>query len=120
MKVLGARIEKGKNLKCIVESTACFIEERGNGFCVRLTTAHPSISYFIIGADKVDDRHYRMLKIEEAERMIDSLVGDVVALEHFGDYQICLQETTQTVYIRNDINEYDDKEIPIYTKNIDD
>lgn len=43
MTVLGIRIENEKKLMCIIECTACFIEERGDGYCVRLTTAHPTL-----------------------------------------------------------------------------
>jgi len=120
MTVLGIRIENEKKLICIIECTACFIEERGDGYCVRLTTAHPSVSYFIIGAKKHRNGRYYMLKLKEAEEIVETLVEEFVSLKDLGDYQICKQESVQTVYVRNDISEFDDEEIPIYTKNIDD
>ena len=120
MKVLGKRIENEKNLMCIIDCTACFIEERNNGYCVRLNTAHPSISYFIIGAKKQKNGIYYMLKLSEAEKIIEGLLKGILLLDNYGDYQICEQKMIQTVYVRNDINDFDDEVIPIYTKNIDD
>lgn len=120
MTVLGIRIENEKNLMCIIECTACFIEERSNGYCVRLKTEHPSISYFIIGAKKQENGIYYMLKLSEAEKIIEGLLKGTLLLNDYGDYQICAQKMMQTVYVRNDICEFDDEEIPIYTKNIDD
>ena len=122
MKVLGKRLENGKKLKCIIECTACIVETRADGYCVRLTTAHPSVSYFIIRAEKDDIMGcYRMLTLEEAERIINDLfVSDSINIELYGNYKICLEEIMQTVYIRNDICEYDDEEIPIYTKSVKD
>lgn len=48
------------------------------------------------------------------------ILKGTLLLNDYGDYQICEQKMMQTVYVRNDICEFDDEEIPIYTKNIDD
>ena len=120
MRVLGKSIENDNKLKCIIDCTACFVEKRGSGYCVRLNTAHPSVSYFIIGAKKHRNGIYYMLKLNEAEEIVESLVKGFVSLEDLGDYKICKQETIQTVYVRNDISDFDDEEIPLYTKSIDD
>ncbi len=122
MKVLGKTIENGKNFKCIIECTACIVETRADGYCVRLTTAHPSVSYSIIRAEKDDIMGcYRMLTLEEAEKIVtDLFVFDSINIEVYGNYKICFEKIMQTVYIRNDIGVYDDQEIPIYTKSVKD
>ncbi len=120
MLVVGKRIVNEKELKCVVDCTACFIEERSDGYCVRLNTAHPSIFYSIIGAKKRSNGVYYLLSLSEAERIVDGVVKGTVFLDDYGNYKICDEKIMQTVYVRNDICDYDGEDIPIYTKNIDD
>ena len=74
----------------------------------------------LIGAKKQKNGIYYMLKLSEAEKIIEGLLKGILLLDDYGDYQICAQKMMQTVYVRNDIDDFDDEEIPIYTKNIDD
>lgn len=115
MKFVGKEIVGKQIFSCIVECTSCYVRDKANAYCIEMGTAHPNIGYFIIGAEMDEVRkHYKMLSLEEAEQIMDVASNSkIINLQELGNYQICRIEKWQTVFIRNDIDEYTDEDIPI-------
>ncbi len=115
MKFIGKEIVGKQKFSCVIECTSCAVRERADAYCIEIGTEHPNIGYFIIGAEMNEARkHYKMLTLEEAERIINiASIGETTNLNKLGNYQICRTEKWQTVFIRNDIDEFSEEDIPI-------
>ena len=134
MKIIGNRLVKKKPVPIIIECTSMevkghsgFIEDFDPENCrIFMRTTHPNISYFIIKTDtkkmpNSDLRPYCWLTLAEANKIMKyAEENDVIDLRKFGKYQICSQETNQIVYIRNDINDWNDEDIPLLVQIIGD
>ena len=70
--------------------------------------------YYNIFKKEKSDEKCSNLTIEEAETIINKVAtNEYVDLRELGPYVIIDHERWETVFIRNDINEFDDEDIPI-------
>lgn len=134
MKVIGIKIIDEVEVPIVVECTS--VEVGGHpGYdekfdpdncriCMRST--HPSVSFFIIkterySTDRSSVKPYKWLKRSEAEAIMKCAAeSDVIDLRKLGNYQICSEGRIQSVFIMNDIDEWDDEERPLLVKIVDD
>lgn len=57
---------------------------------------------------------YATMTNEEAKKIIEkAITNEFVDLREMGQFVIVYHERWETVYIRNDINEFDDEDIPV-------
>ena len=81
---------------------------------MRLSTESPFKFYKIIRSEREENGYYKWLQLDEANRIVQSLYKhDCLDLTQMGNYHIFEEEYTQSVYIRNDIDEYSEEYIPI-------
>ncbi len=130
MKIIGNKLIDGAETLEVVECTGMEVsghpgarEEFDPENCsVFLTSAHPSRSWFIITTKQREIKGsivkpFKWLNIREAEEIIGCAVkSDVIDLRELGNYQICGTGETQSVYIMNDLDEWEDRERPILVK----
>lgn len=133
MKVIGVKIIDDIEVPMIVECTSMEVGgHRGYGerfdpdncrICMRST--HPSVSFFIIKTERYEKegsvvKPYKWLSRTEAEAILKCAEeSDVIDLRKLGNYHICSEETIQSVFIMNDIDEWSDEDRPILVKVVD-
>lgn len=133
MKVIGIKMIDDVEILTIIECISMEIyknpDERksyNSGLyrvCMRST--HPSVSFFIIKTERYDTnysciRPYKWLSMKEAEAILKCAAeSDVIDLRNLGNYQICHEETIQSVMIMNDIDIWSEEEQPILVKVVD-
>lgn len=70
--------------------------------------------YYVIFKTKPGQQKYVTLTNEEAKDLIEKIVAnDFVDLREIDQFVIMEHERWTTTFIRNDINEFDDEDIPI-------
>lgn len=137
MKVIGKKIINDIEVPIVVECTSIEVGDAGgymrdfdpNNCRIYMRGTHPSSSHFIISTEKYEKKNangtsfypYKWLSKTEAEAIMKCAAeSDVIDLRKFGNYQICGEGSIQSVFVMNEIDDWNDEEIPLLVKVVDD
>lgn len=137
MKIIGKKLINEIEVPMIVECTSIEVEDtRGYdrefdpNYCrLWMRGSHPAISYFIIHTEQLERKNsdgstfrpYKWLSRSEVEEIMKCAAeSDVIDLRKFGNYQICSEGRIQSVFVMNEIDDWDDEERPLLVKVVKD
>ncbi|MCM1439798.1 MAG: hypothetical protein NC131_11455 [Roseburia sp.] len=130
MKVIGIKIIDDTEVPIVVECTSFEVDGHSgydekfdpNNCRICMRSTHPSLSYFIIKTERYSKegssvRPYRWLTKADVEPLMKcASESDVIDLRKFGNYQICSEGKIQSVFIMNDIDDWDGEDRPLLVK----
>lgn len=137
MKIIGKKLIGDTEVPIIVECTSIEVEDvRGydrefnpDNCRLWLRGPHPAITYFIIKTEQYERKNadgttfnpYKWLYKSEVEAIMKCAAeSDVIDLRKFGNYQICSEGRIQSVFVLNDIDEWDFEDKPLLVKVVKD
>lgn len=130
MKVIGIKIIDDVEVPAIIECTSFEVDGHPGrddkfdpNYCrIFMRSTHPGLSYFIIKTERYSKegssiRPYKWLTKADVEPLMKCAAeSDVIDLRQFGNYQICSEGKIQSVFIMNDIDDWDGEDRPLLVK----